>query len=398
MSEKLSLPASSYDEMIKIIKGYSNTKGPASLDDIAKLVGMNRTRVSANNKFFSESGLIQGGNKKTATSLGSSLGRALDHNQIQDIQDCWKKIVSANENIAGLVTTIRIKGGMTSEELAAHILYVSGQTNNKGNRTGANALVEILKASGLIELADDKIVVAQPNSNDESEASGKISEDNGSTLPMAETPQIPAQNGQGTNQPVYQVATQANPQIAINIQLHLPETDNPEVYKNLFKALILDCPFDSSDNMLKRAVDNLRFYFLGYEVKLPGRKLLKRYAYNYYVQFILKWFLKSVSSMDYQDIETFVPHMDIVGTLEKITTPCFFINCKNDEKVPIGAAKNVYSAPKGFKRLWITNGRNHYDSFFYNPEKYSYKINRFVDKVLTDEYKTKKIQKIFIDK
>ena len=126
---------------------------------------------------------------------------------------------------------------MTSEELAAHILYVSGQTNNKGNRTGANALVEILKASGLIELADDKIVVAQPNSNDESEASGKISEDNGSTLPMAETPQIPAQNGQGTNQPVYQVATQANPQIAINIQLHLPETDNPEVYKNLFKAL-----------------------------------------------------------------------------------------------------------------------------------------------------------------
>ena len=27
------------------------------------------------------------------------------------------------------------------------------------------------------------------------------------------------------------------PQIAINIQLHLPETDNAEVYEKLFKAL-----------------------------------------------------------------------------------------------------------------------------------------------------------------
>ena len=237
MSDKLSLPSSSYDEMVKIIKGYGHVNGAASLNDIAKLVGMNRTRVSANNKFLAESGLISGGNKKSATDLGVKLGRALDHNQMADVQSCWKALISSNEGIAGLVTTLRIKGGMTAEELSKHILYVSGQKNTKENRTGANALVEILKVSGLVELADGKIVVSQPNG-------GESSEPESASIPQAQPaaiveppPVTPPPASAMKGQPVYQVATQANPQIAINIQLHLPETDNPEVYQNLFKAL-----------------------------------------------------------------------------------------------------------------------------------------------------------------
>ncbi len=237
MSDKVSLPSSSYDEMVKIIKGYGHLNGAASLDDVAKLVGMNRTVVSGNNKFLSESGIISGGNKKSATDLGAKLGRALDHNQFADAQACWKELVSSNEGIAGLVTTVRIKGGMSTEDLAAHILYVSGQNNTKANKTGANALVEILKASGLVELSDGKLVVAQPNGDPEIsiaqvEESPVTQQENSTAQPQAAL--------QGTNhqaQPTYGVATQSTPQIAINIQLHLPETDKPEVYESLFKAL-----------------------------------------------------------------------------------------------------------------------------------------------------------------
>lgn len=236
MSDKVSLPSSSYDEMVKIIKGYSHSNGPASLDDIAKLVGMNRTGVSANNKFLAESGLISGGNKKSPTDLGAKLGRALDHNQAADVKDCWKEMVSGNEGVAGLVTTVRIKGGMTSEELSAHILYVSGQNNTKGNRAGANTLVEILKASGLVELVDGKIVVAQPNGDEPVPGvESAIEQQPAAAAQPQVSPQSVPPVPQG--QPIYQVAAQATPQIAINIQLHLPETDNPEVYQNLFKAL-----------------------------------------------------------------------------------------------------------------------------------------------------------------
>jgi hypothetical protein len=235
MSDKVSLPSSSYEEMVKIIKGYSHFNGPASLDDIAKLVGMNRTGVSANNKFLTESGLISGGNKKSPTDLGAKLGRALDHNQAADIKACWKGMVSGNEVVAGLVTTVRKKGGMTSDELSAHILYVSGQKSTKGNRAGANALVEILKGSGLVELVDGKIVIAQPNGDEPVPDVESVIEQQ----PVAAQPQVSPQPAPAApqGQPVYQVAAQATPQIAINIQLHLPETDNPEVYQNLFKAL-----------------------------------------------------------------------------------------------------------------------------------------------------------------
>lgn len=237
MSDKVSLPSSSYDEMVKIIKGYGNLNGAASLNDVAILVGMNRTVVSGNNKFLSESGIISGGNNKSATDLGAKLGRALDHNQFADAQACWKELVSSNEGIAGLVTTVRIKGGMSTEDLSAHILYVSGQNNTKANKTGANALVEILKASGLVELSDGKLVVAQPNGDPEIsiaqvEESPVTQQENSTAQPQAAL--------QGTNQQAqstYGVATQSPPQIAINIQLHLPETDKPEVYESLFKAL-----------------------------------------------------------------------------------------------------------------------------------------------------------------
>lgn len=125
MSDNISLPSSSYEEIVKIIKAYSHQNGPASLDDVSKLAGMHRTAISGSNKFLVETGLISTGNKKTMTELGKRLGRALEHNQVYDIKSCWKEVVSGNEVFAGLVTTVRIKDGMTAESLASHTLYVS---------------------------------------------------------------------------------------------------------------------------------------------------------------------------------------------------------------------------------------------------------------------------------
>ena len=63
MSETLSLPGSSYEELCKIVKGYSHSGDNASLDDLAKLMGMNKSKISRNNKFLSEVSLIEGGQK-----------------------------------------------------------------------------------------------------------------------------------------------------------------------------------------------------------------------------------------------------------------------------------------------------------------------------------------------
>lgn len=166
---------------------------------------------------------------------------------------------------------------------------------------------------------------------------------------------------------------------------------------NLFSAMILDCPFDSSENLLKRGLSHLSIRLFGYEIPLPGRGILQKYAYTPIVQSFVKVVLKTVAKMDALQVNTKIMPVEPVTSIEKVNVPCFFITCKNDEKVSVDAVVSVYAAAKGYKRLWITNGRRHFDSYFYNPEKYSYKVNNFIQKALTSHLNMNKVTKITQD-
>ena len=122
MAAEFNLPGSSFDEVQKILKGYSHAPEQASLDQLSKLTGLHSTVISRNNKFLFDLGLISGGMKKTATELGRGLGRALDHEQDTDAQRYWREAVQTNEKVSGLVTTVRIKGGMTEKDFSSHVL------------------------------------------------------------------------------------------------------------------------------------------------------------------------------------------------------------------------------------------------------------------------------------
>lgn len=167
--------------------------------------------------------------------------------------------------------------------------------------------------------------------------------------------------------------------------------------QNLFDYMILDCPFSSTEHVIKTGLDAVRFTVFGYTFNLPGRSLLKKSIYHPTVQALVKGFLKTVSHLDATQTNTHIYPLSPAQLVKKITVPCFFIHCKEDEKVTTAAAYELFSGARGFKRLWITNGRRHFDSFFYNPEKYSYKVNSFINKVLSGEFKEKRKQKIFED-
>lgn len=157
-------------------------------------------------------------------------------------------------------------------------------------------------------------------------------------------------------------------------------------YPNLFNAMILDCPFSSSENIIKKGLENAKIRFLGYEFGVPGRQLLQKYAFNPYIQSLVKYTLKCISNFDSKNINTIIYPLYPVETIKKVTVPCFFIHCRHDEKISTDEAKTVYQNAKGFKRLWITNGRRHYDSLFYNPEKYRLQVRDFLQKVLDGSY------------
>lgn len=161
-------------------------------------------------------------------------------------------------------------------------------------------------------------------------------------------------------------------------------------YPYLFKGMILDCPFDSTSNVLKRSINTLTFNVCGYEFYIPGRRLLHKYAFHPYVQAVLRPILKAAANMDPKQVETQICHVYPHKSIKSVDIPCLFICCKQDELVSMDAIKAVYDGAKGYKKLWLTNGRNHCDSFFYNPEAYSKRINRFMRAVLNGSVKHKK--------
>jgi pimeloyl-ACP methyl ester carboxylesterase len=173
---------------------------------------------------------------------------------------------------------------------------------------------------------------------------------------------------------------------------HVDGTNGP-----LFAGMILDCPFDSAENVIKRALDNTKLSLFGYEFNVPGRGILQKYAFHPYVQSLVKVALKAVANLNTQDIKISIRPVFTAESAKKIYSPCFFIHCKNDEKVSVESIKRVYSNVGGYKKLWVTNGRRHFDSFFYNPERYVKKVRKFLLHVLNNCPEEKKNKIIYDD-
>lgn len=229
MADEVSLPSSSRGELEKIIKGYGHVGKEVDLDTLSKLTAIGRTTISPNNHFLAQVGIIAGGKKKQITEPGKRLARALDHTIEDQISLAWREILS------NVVSTIRIKGGMAPDDAMGHILFASGAKNTKANKTGAKTIIDLLTLSGLVESSNGKFQVASPASQDVPEKM-LATTDQGTLQAPPSSPSSPAVAPATT---VLQLppAGFATPTVAINIQLQLPETDKPEVYEELFKAL-----------------------------------------------------------------------------------------------------------------------------------------------------------------
>jgi pimeloyl-ACP methyl ester carboxylesterase len=165
---------------------------------------------------------------------------------------------------------------------------------------------------------------------------------------------------------------------------------------DLFAGAIWDCPFESIDGLINRALERMKVYLFGYTFILPGSFFLKKYVYHPYIQEIVKFFFKTFSRMDATQVSTIVKPISPHEAINNINIPFLLIGCHNDDKAPPIELLKIFKNAKSsqFKRLWIASGRRHFDAFFVNPEKYIYKIQSFLKLLLNKNFKNKKQQKI----
>jgi hypothetical protein len=235
------VPSNSYSELKKIIKAYSHAGKKISLTEASKLTGMAPTAISGCNKFLVQLGILSKGANKQSSDLGAKLGKALEHKQEGEIQRLLGQVVSASEFLSNVVSAVRIKEGMVEDSLVSHILYVAGQKNTPSSKTGARAIVALLSESGAVRETDGKFTVstAAPTGEndqedtdedgDEEEQESRVELRNRYGKQDDETP--------ARNIVKRRTGTERYPNITININLQLPDTPDPQIYENFFKAM-----------------------------------------------------------------------------------------------------------------------------------------------------------------
>jgi hypothetical protein len=159
--EKFKLPLSSYEELVKFIKAYSHVTKPTELGEISKMTGVSAPHVSKNVGFFVATGILEGGKLKMPTQIGRQLGHALEHEMPDEIRSSWRNIVQENEFLAKLLTAVKIRNGMDSQTLEAHIAYSAGQPKKPQFMTGARTVIDILRAAELIVESDGKYLLKE---------------------------------------------------------------------------------------------------------------------------------------------------------------------------------------------------------------------------------------------
>lgn len=168
--DKFKLPLSSYDELVKFIKAYSHVTKPAELGEISRVTGVATPNISRNVGFFVATGILEGGKMKMPTQAGRQLGHALEHEMPDEIRKSWRHIVEEDEFLTKLLTAVRIRNGMDSQTLEAHIAYSAGQPKKPQFMTGARTVIDILKAAELIVEVDGKFLLKDPREVPEAHA------------------------------------------------------------------------------------------------------------------------------------------------------------------------------------------------------------------------------------
>jgi hypothetical protein len=224
MPEAFKLPGSSYDEVVKIIKAYSTGKdnSPKSLDDIASATVMPRTIVSGNNGFLVQIGLISNdGNKKSSTDIGRNLGRAYTSNIVDKIKSIWRSVIEESDFLTKMVSAVRIRNGMDRISLVNHIVYSSGLNNTKANKTGAGAIIEILKVADIFEETDGNLVINEASSTDTVQQSTHSSSE--ATIDPIEKEVVTYAH----------IADSVDPQVIINININCTPNDIDSIKEKL---------------------------------------------------------------------------------------------------------------------------------------------------------------------
>ncbi|MDP9411711.1 MAG: hypothetical protein M3P70_14695 [Actinomycetota bacterium] len=235
------LPGSPYEELVNIIVAYG-TRDEASVGgEVGKPDSLHQLSVSRNNAFLTEIGVLQGESKKLITRSGRSLALALARKDRDEIRANWRAIVGASEFLQNVVAAVRLREGMLYPTVQAYIAHAAGQPRNKPVMTGAGAIVEILKTSGLLKEEAGELVAPFEDEPEAPTAEAPAAEAPAAEAPVASSDGSPPEAAETTiSATVGEAApptTGGQPTVSVHIQVRCTADEIEDLGPRL-KALL----------------------------------------------------------------------------------------------------------------------------------------------------------------
>ena len=236
-NDKFALPGASFDRVKEILKAYGSREEPMTVADVATMVGTHTSSVSRNSRFLLGTGLVTEGATRKLTPEGRELFSALSLEDDVASRQCWGQVVDRTQFLRDRLTTLRLKKSMTRDRFTALILAAPGVSATASTRAGARAVVDLLIESGRIHDDSGSLTVVPELGQDTAPTRSATAE-----APVAEGASQEAETNSvsasvQSDASEFPAALSSLSKIAINIELHIPETRDAEVYQKLFRAL-----------------------------------------------------------------------------------------------------------------------------------------------------------------
>lgn len=187
------MPGHGWAMVKRIVRAYGAAQNDenASVDSVAKLAGIHRPIVSANNNFLRSIGMLDS-DKPKLTPLGVKLSTGIGLGNIAIVSEALQEAVQTTPILAQLVNTVRARGAMDAMAFRGQVILAAGLTDSSSSLPMVKTLIDLLEESGLIEIRDNKIFLGgAPGATDSGVMqSGITSPPAAAVLPTTQNPNV----------------------------------------------------------------------------------------------------------------------------------------------------------------------------------------------------------------
>jgi hypothetical protein len=147
----------------RIVRAYGAAQDDetSNVEGVAKLAGVQRPIVSANNNFLRSIGILEI-DKPKLTLLGVKLATGLGLENESITTEALQDLVRTTPMFYQLLNTLRARGSMEVAAFKGQVILAAGLKPNSPTLGTVKTLIDLLEDSKLVEFRDDKVFLVGP--------------------------------------------------------------------------------------------------------------------------------------------------------------------------------------------------------------------------------------------